>query len=222
MKHRIFAMRWSGHVVPDSLSASQCNLEYPRLVTKTFISLEKTSSDPHQPHKRPIFFYLQINYRSKTRSEGGGRGFYDEAWTSCKHATKAGKKPWTPALKRESSSSPLSTHPGRQHECAGLSALVTVVWCRWQFGTAHPREKAPTSGQSSCSWWRRRPHCFIAAELLLSVNVDQNLDPSMICSLPWWNWKSCTRLSTKLGSSWWIVGQAMTWDGCHWTTQPLD
>lgn len=24
---------------------------------------------------------------------------------------------------------------------------VTVVWCRWQFGTAHPREKAPTSGQ---------------------------------------------------------------------------
>jgi len=84
--------------------------------------------------KGPFFFTFKlINYRSKTRSEGGGRGFYEQAWTSCKHATKAGKKPSTPALKRESSSSPFylytSGPPTRmcRTQCIGDRGVVSVT-----------------------------------------------------------------------------------------------
>lgn len=77
----------AGHVVPDSLSASQCNLEYPRPPKRSF-HLYKTSSDPHQPHKRWSLICPQIGHASKSC----GRGFYD-AWTSSssRYATKAGK-----------------------------------------------------------------------------------------------------------------------------------
>lgn len=76
------------------LHASQCNLEYPRLPKHSFRLQKLPPEDPHQPHKRSHSFTLKLQVKA------GGRGFYYEAWTSCKHATKAGKKPSTPALKK--------------------------------------------------------------------------------------------------------------------------
>lgn len=150
MDHRVFAMSWSGHVVPDSLSASQCNLEYPRCSFR----LQKLPQILINLINGP-FFYPQITGQDL---KWGWRTWilWGLDFLQTCHECRQKALDFCPEKVKLIVSTLYTSGPPTR-----MCLVHWWPWCRWQFGTAHPREKARTSGQISCSW--SPPHSWWAA-----------------------------------------------------------